>query len=353
MSGQTVDIINANSELNYVDYVKKGAFLPIEDLVQQYAPETYAMIPESFWNAMYVDGHMYGIPSYKDSCQMYCMLYNATMAENLGLDMSAVSIHNYRDIVPFLFQAKELRDEKYPEDASLPMTRNFPDLNSWAQHEVINGLAVVNVPGVEDFEGMGSGETVFNKYATAEFRDMCKTVAKMVTDGVLPYDLFNFDTSRVYNKQGKYILVDIGSGYVTVNKDQEQHRLGHRHDPLQRPDRLHRLPAQRGECVCAPPRTRARHDAAGTAEHRQLRGHHAALRRGRRGLEHERRSGRAGLHRTKNADPSNRGHYYWYGAQFGSFIHSDVPAGYPANFTEPDPRGERFRHRRYQPGLRV
>lgn len=126
MSGQTVDIVNANSDLNYVDYVKKGAFLPIEDLIQQYAPETYAMIPESFWSAMYVDGHMYGIPSYKDSCQMYCMLYNSTMADNLGLDMSTLSINNYRDIVPFLYQAKELRDEKYPEDASLPMTPQLP-----------------------------------------------------------------------------------------------------------------------------------------------------------------------------------------------------------------------------------
>ena len=37
---------------------------------------------------------------------------------------------------------------------------------------------------------------------------------------------------------------------------------------------------------------------------------------------------------TKNGDPANRGHYYWYGAQFGSFIHSYVPSGYPANFTE-------------------
>ncbi len=36
---------------------------------------------------------------------------------------------------------------------------------------------------------------------------------------------------------------------------------------------------------------------------------------------------------TKNADPSNRGHYYWYGAQFGSLVYSKVPAGYPSNFT--------------------
>ncbi|MGN0779263.1 MAG: DUF3502 domain-containing protein, partial [Aristaeellaceae bacterium] len=29
-----------------------------------------------------------------------------------------------------------------------------------------------------------------------------------------------------------------------------------------------------------------------------------------------------------------RGHYYWYGAQFGSFVKGAIPAGYPANFFE-------------------
>ena len=219
MSGQEVDIVNANGSLNYVDYANKGAFLPIEDYVKEYAPNTYAMIPESFWSAMYVNGSMYGIPSYKDSCQMYSMHYNETLTNALGMDMSDVSIDNYQDIIPLLYEAYEKRNELYPEDKDLPITRTFPSLEKWAQYETINGLAVVNVPGVEDYEGMGVGETVFNKYDTAEYREMSKTIAKMVTDGVLPFDLFNFDTSYVYSKEGKYFLYDLGSGYVTVAKD--------------------------------------------------------------------------------------------------------------------------------------
>jgi putative aldouronate transport system substrate-binding protein len=335
MSGQTVDIINANSLLSYVDYINKGAFLPIEDLIQQYAPATYEMIPESFWSAMYVNGHMYGIPSYKDSCQMYSMLYDATLAENLGLDMSTLSIDNYRDIVPFLYEAKELRDAKYPDDATLPITRTFPDLNSWAQHEVISGLAVVNVPGVEDFEGMGSGETVFNMYATAEFRDMSKTVAKMVTDGVLPFDLFNFDTSRVYNQQGKYILVDIGSGYVTVNKDQNSTEWDTAMIPFNAKIASTAYLHNAVECVAAssknPERALMLLELINTDSYVAT-----TLRFGVEGIDWNMSEvpGVLDFTGTKNSDPANRGHYYWYGAQFGSFIHSAVPAGYPANFTE-------------------
>ncbi|MBR5985345.1 MAG: extracellular solute-binding protein, partial [Clostridia bacterium] len=76
LSGQKMDIINCNSGIGYVDYVVKDAFLPIEDLLPEYAPETYAMIPEGLWNAMKVNGHIYGIPSYKDSVKMYAVMVN-------------------------------------------------------------------------------------------------------------------------------------------------------------------------------------------------------------------------------------------------------------------------------------
>ena len=40
LSGQKMDIINCNSGIGYVDYVKKDAFVPIEELLTEYAPET-------------------------------------------------------------------------------------------------------------------------------------------------------------------------------------------------------------------------------------------------------------------------------------------------------------------------
>ena len=37
MSGQKMDIINVNDALPYVEWTKKGAFMPMDDLLQ-YAP---------------------------------------------------------------------------------------------------------------------------------------------------------------------------------------------------------------------------------------------------------------------------------------------------------------------------
>lgn len=335
MSGQEVDIVNANNAISYVDYVKKGAFLPMDELIKEYAPKTYEMIPEDYWSAMYIDGHMYGIPSYKDSCQMYCVLINETLANALGMDFTGMSIDNYQDMVPLLYEAFEKRNELFPEDAGLPILRTFPDPERWGQYETINGLAVVNVPGVEDYEGMGTGETVFNKYATNEYRELCRTTAKMVTDGLLPFDLFNFDSSRVYDKQGKYIVSDVGSGYVTVAKDMKSTEWDTMMVPFK--DRivttnyLHNAV----ECVSAtsknPERALMALELINTDNFVAT-----ALRFGLEGV-HWNMSEEEGVldfAGTKNEDASNRGHYYWYGAQFGSIIHSYVPAGYPANFNE-------------------
>ena len=70
MSGQEVDIVNCNSGIGYVDYVKKDAFVPIEDLLPEFAPETYAMIPEGLWDAMnqvYWGGHSASVCSFLTS----------------------------------------------------------------------------------------------------------------------------------------------------------------------------------------------------------------------------------------------------------------------------------------------
>ena len=62
-TNQNIDIVNANGAINYADYAKKGAFADITELVKEYAPQTCAMIHEGYWDAMVIDGNVYGIPS--------------------------------------------------------------------------------------------------------------------------------------------------------------------------------------------------------------------------------------------------------------------------------------------------
>lgn len=333
MSGQAVDIVNSNDQIPYVEYVKKGAFAPMDELLAQYAPETIAMIPEGYWDAMRVDGQVYGIPSYKDSCQFYCVQINKTLADALGLELPE-SVKNYQDMVPILYEAYEKRNEMFPDDAALPICRNYPDLENWAQYETIHGLAVVNIPGVEDYEGMGAGEKVFNKYATKEYREMSKTIAKMTADGLLPTDLFYYDSSRLYDQAGKYLVPAIGSGYVYMPLNQNSSEwdtiMIPYQDAIGSTSYLHNAV----ECISASSKNKERammvlelvntDDFVATALRFGIEGEHY-------NLDAE---GRANFAGTKNEDPANRAYYTWYGAQFGALTHVHVPSTYPTNFAE-------------------
>ena len=60
------DILFTNLN-TYTNDVSNGAFMDITELVQTASPDLYASIPADFWEAMSVDGQIYGVPAMKDS----------------------------------------------------------------------------------------------------------------------------------------------------------------------------------------------------------------------------------------------------------------------------------------------
>lgn len=60
------DILFTNVN-TYTNDVATGAFMDITDLVQSASPDLYASIPADYWDAVRVNGNIYGIPTMKDS----------------------------------------------------------------------------------------------------------------------------------------------------------------------------------------------------------------------------------------------------------------------------------------------
>lgn len=62
------DIVWNGFAWNYLNNVEKGAFVEIEDMLKQYAPKTYELLPEYVWDdARAADGGIYGIPNYQNA----------------------------------------------------------------------------------------------------------------------------------------------------------------------------------------------------------------------------------------------------------------------------------------------
>ena len=327
MSGQKIDIVNVNGQLNYVEWAKKGAFVAMDDLLQ-YAPKTAELVGEDFFNAMRIDGKVYAIPSVKDSVQMYSARYNKTLCDDLGLTIPT-EVNGFRDLVDFLYEAKVARDAKYPElsEAGIPMLREYPDITKWIQYDEINDLIGTNVAGVAGVAAAAAdGSEVFSIFQTEEYAEMCRTYAQMRYDGIFyDGDVWNYDQDRLMTKN--YVFMGIGSGWVECAQYAD--------DPLQK----------RWESVMVPfvdniAMTTYLHAAANAISANCAHPEKAmqalelintdefvatALRFGLEGDYYTvNEDGTLNTDGTLNAN--NDYNFYWYGAQFGAVVYSKVPA---------------------------
>ncbi len=62
-SGQPVDLIFTAEWTQYQSYAKKGAFLPLDDLLPKVAPKLYEFVPQDMWDAVRIDGKIYTVPA--------------------------------------------------------------------------------------------------------------------------------------------------------------------------------------------------------------------------------------------------------------------------------------------------
>lgn len=337
MSGQSTDIINAASNIGYVDYVRKEAFIPIDDLLSQYAPKTLAMIPEGYWDAMKIDGKIYGIPSYKDSCVINSMQYNETMAKDLGMTMPE-KIHSGQDVYQYMYEAYQKRNEKYPDLASEPITRDMMGISDFARYENISGdLIVANIPGVEDYKGQGSGEKVFNLYATDEYRDYAHRQAKLVADGLVPVQVWYHDQDRIEYQKGDYFFYGIRSGIISISKNAVSDQFDSAIVPFDQNIASTNYLHQAVNCISGvsqnPERAMMALEIINTDPYVST-----TLRFGIEGTHWNKSADDAKVADftgTSNEDPSNRAYFSWYGAQFGSIMDLQVvPAGTDPNLLD-------------------
>ncbi len=221
-AGQDCGIIGFGSQtkLDYIVQSQRGAYYPLDGedaLLDTYGEGTKALFDDVVWNAMKINGHIYGIPSLKDNGFFISLVYNDTMAQELGIDVNSFPFESFRDTVDLAYEVKEKRDAAHPEWADMPVMwdtnavhpYNFPIEN------FLNGsfFAVCNVPGIDTIAGYDS-ETVFNLYDTPEFLDYAIQKQKMVDDGIYAYTY----TDRQEWRNSGAVFGFAGWGYVTMQE---------------------------------------------------------------------------------------------------------------------------------------
>ena len=336
-SGQDMGIITIGAGVSYLENATKGAFYPMSELLEKYGAGTLGMYSEDIWGATKVDGEIYMIPTKKDLAQITGLIYNSTMAEELGLNMEAAlsEIKDLADGEEFFKEVLKLRNEKYPEYVGKPI---LPNIN----HRVtphffgfegfgINELAVCNIEGIGDFAGYDIDE-VFNVYATDEFRELCLLKQRLAEAGVIAAD--PDDPAIADWSTAPYMFTRYAWGHTYVDKaiysEEFDSELYHFDKSWTSVDNILIAGSAISASCKHPERAMMFLELLHTDPYLSTLLHF--------GVEGEHwvkdSKGVMTFEGTRNADPTNRGYYVWYGA-FGNLMITDVPdsVGGPDNYS--------------------
>lgn len=101
-SGEVFDMVFT---WNFMTNAAKGAYLPLEELLDTYAKETKAQINPAYLQAATVNGHLYAVPTEKELGQSVGFAFDKAIVDKYGFDVN--SITKLEDIEPMLKTIKE------------------------------------------------------------------------------------------------------------------------------------------------------------------------------------------------------------------------------------------------------
>ncbi|WP_223067623.1 ABC transporter substrate-binding protein [Paenibacillus caui] len=171
-SGEVFDLIYT---WDFMLNATKGAYKPLEDLLDQYGKETKAQINPAYLEAATVNGHLYAIPTEKELGQSAGFAFDKAVVDKYKFDID--SIKKVEDLEPML---KTIKDN---EPGMSPFFMNHTDSLHWftvyPNGEDVDGSN--DVPTMLDYDTM----KVFNEYDTPEMLARMQLIHKWYEAGYI------------------------------------------------------------------------------------------------------------------------------------------------------------------------
>ncbi|MBC7959593.1 MAG: ABC transporter substrate-binding protein [Vallitaleaceae bacterium] len=184
-TGEPCDVVFTTSwALNYKVNAQKGAFLPIDDLLTQYGQGVVEALGQEMIDGNRVDGVAYAMPINKEKAHNMGILFNKKFVDKYKFDLS--TIKTFADVEPMA----KIISESEPADVlkeSLNVGMNFgsgPII--LLDYDYVSGNA--QVPGALWSNNDASNVTVFNQYATPEFKELITLSRKFYQAGYISPD---------------------------------------------------------------------------------------------------------------------------------------------------------------------
>ena len=210
--GDDVDIFfTCNwSQDEYNKYARDGYWVKLDDMLDQYAPELKATIPEGIWDCARTNGYdgagIYAVPALKDTATQNTWDVNGTLLAELGYDVDAVcaaGIDYYSDEFEEMLQkAKEYKvaqgeTDFYPLVCEPVVLERMVTGSSIVTGD-LNGAYMLSYYYDTEHPSHDIGSQFVNKYGTEEFKKYAERTYDLAQKGYISPSTQNVGTSNDY-----------------------------------------------------------------------------------------------------------------------------------------------------------
>ncbi|UMV49350.1 ABC transporter substrate-binding protein [Paenibacillus macerans] len=193
-SGEPMDILftaSGSGSFDYVQNARKGAFMELDDLLEQYGKDLKNTINPAFLEGSKVDGHNYGIPANKELPQLEAWFFNKSLLDKYNLDIEGV--RSLDSLEPLLKTIKE----KEPGVTPFAMDKKYIPYVPYDY--IIQDLPMAVKLDTTDYK-------IVNILETPEMQEALKTMHKYYKAGYVAPEAATTGSIEDLKKSGKWLL---------------------------------------------------------------------------------------------------------------------------------------------------
>jgi putative aldouronate transport system substrate-binding protein len=204
-SGELMDISWHNWQMSYAANVAKKMYMPLDDLLNEYGQGILEDIPADLLDIQRIGGKIHAIPNYQISTVQNAYAFKKDIVNAVGFDVSTVK--NYKNLEPLLEKVKA----NYPD--AFPIQGREGSLWTMVMRELEFESIVKGRTAPLSVKYGDSSKTVFNTYASKEYKEYCELMHEWNKKGYFREDVASVKNVTAEEKAGKYAVMIGGTSY--------------------------------------------------------------------------------------------------------------------------------------------
>lgn len=195
-SGKPFDVAFAT---NYTLNARKGAFLPLNELLRTIGRETYQVVHPTFWEGVAIDGVIYGVPTNKELAVLDQWMYPKELIDKYEIDIS--QYRTLESLAPLF----EMISEREPEYLVMELDRDSHNFFSLYGYEYVVEKTLPLV-----LRSLDEELVIYSAFELEECRDFLRILREYYLAGYINQDAALYRGSSL--SYGKKVFLRIASG---------------------------------------------------------------------------------------------------------------------------------------------